>query len=212
MDILEGIEVLKHSSIRINKGKIIYIDPLKIYRNYNDADLILCTHSHYDHFSADDIKKVMKEDTMILVTEDVVEDAKKIGFIEQNVVGVKPYEEFEFFGIDIETIPAYNKFKEFHPKNKNWVGYVLEIDEIRYYIAGDTDCTKEASNVECDVAFLPVGGTYTMDYIEAASLAAKISPKYAIPTHYGSIVGNTEDGILFKNSLSKKIKCEILIK
>ena len=85
-------------------------------------------------------------------------------------------------------------------------------EKVRYYIAGDTDCTKEASKVECDVAFLPVRGTYTMDYIEAASLATKINPKYVIPTHYGSIVGNKEDGELFKNSLSKKIKCELLLK
>lgn len=212
MEELNGIELLVHSSIRIDKGKIIYIDPFKINKNYNDADLILCTHSHYDHFSPEDIKKVMKENTMILVTEDAFEDAKEIGFIEENIVKVKPYEEYDFFGIDIETIPAYNKHKEFHPKEKNWVGYVLEIDEVRYYIAGDTDCTKEASNVECDVAFLPVGGTYTMDYIEAASLATKINPKYVIPTHYGSIVGNKEDGELFKNSLSKKIKCELLLK
>lgn len=210
---LDGIEVLKHSSIRINKEDvIIYIDPFQIDKNYNDADLILCTHSHYDHFSPEDIKKVMKENTMILVTEDAVNDALNIGFFEENVIGVKPYEEYEFEDINIETIPAYNKYKEFHPKENNWVGYIIEIDEIRYYIAGDTDCTKEASNVECDVAFLPVGGTYTMDYIEAANLAAKISPKCVIPTHYGSIVGNVEDGELFKNSLSKKIKCEILIK
>lgn len=209
---LEGIEVLKHSSIRIDKGMIIYIDPFQIDKDYNDADLILCTHSHYDHFSPGDIRKVMKSNTMILVTEDAVEDAIDIGFAKENVVGVKPYEEYEFAGIDIETIPAYNKNKQFHPKENNWVGYILEIDEVRYYIAGDTDSTKEASDVECDVAFLPVGGTYTMDYLEAANLAAKISPEYAIPTHYGSIVGNVEDGVLFKNSLSKKIKCEILIK
>ena len=97
MEELNGIEVLVHSSIRIDKGKIIYIDPFKINKNYNDADLILCTHSHYDHFSPEDIKKVMKENTMILVSEDAFEDAKEIGFIEENIVKVKPYEEYDFF-------------------------------------------------------------------------------------------------------------------
>lgn len=209
---LEGIEVLTHSSIRIAKEKIIYIDPFQIEKDYKDADLVLCTHSHYDHFSKEDITKVLKKDTMILVTEDIKTEAMFLGVDPRNVIAVKPYEEYEYAGITIQTVPAYNKYKEFHPKEKNWVGYIIEIDDVRYYIAGDTDDTKEAAAVECDVAFLPVGGTYTMDYIEAAHLAVKLSPEYVIPTHYGSIVGHKEDGILFKDSLSKKIKCEILLK
>ncbi len=118
---LDGVEVLGHSSIRIAKEKIIYIDPFRIKKDYNDADLVLCTHSHYDHFSIDDIRKVKKDDTMILVTEDVKEEAMLMGVNPLNVVGVKPYQEFEFEDISIETIPAYNKFKEFHPKEKEWV-------------------------------------------------------------------------------------------
>ena len=110
----------------------------------------------------------------------------------------------------IETIPAYNKNKNFHPKSKNWVGYIIEMENTRYYIAGDTDYTKEASKVKCDVAFLPIGGTYTMDYIEAAALANKIKPKFVVPTHYGTIVGNPEDGILFKDLINDKIQCVIL--
>ena len=137
---------------------------------------------------------------MILVTEDIKTEAMFLGVDPRNVIAVKPYEEYEYAGITIQTVPAYNKYKEFHPKEKNWVGYIIEIDDVRYYIAGDTDDTKEAAAVECDVAFLPVGGTYTMDYIEAAHLAVKLSPEYVIPTHYGSIVGHKEDGILFKDS------------
>lgn len=209
---LDGIEVLTHSSIRITKEKTIYIDPFNVDRNYNDADLILCTHSHYDHFSREDIMKVVSESTVILVTKDVEDEVLSWGFARENVVAVKPYEEYELDDILIQTIPAYNKYKEFHPKSNEWVGYLLEIDGIRYYIAGDTDSTKEAASVECDVAFLPVGGTYTMDYVEAANLAAKINPKVVIPIHYGSIVGNKEDGILFKNALSRKIECRVLMK
>ena len=153
---LEGIEVLKHNSIRIEREKIIYIDPFRIDKNYNDADLILCTHSHYDHFSKEDILKVISENTVILVTEDVKEEALNMGINPQNVVGVKPYEEYEYENIIINTIPAYNKYKEFHPKSKNWVGYIIEMDGVTYYIAGDTDETKEARSVECDVASLPV--------------------------------------------------------
>lgn len=207
---LQGINVLKHSSIRISKGKIIYIDPFQIDIEAHDADLILCTHSHYDHFSPRDIKKVANEGTVLMVTKDCIEEAKKIGFLEENIFSVKPEENFNYEGILIETVPAYNKFKVFHPKKNNWVGYILTIDGIKYYIAGDTDKTKEACNVECDVAFLPVGGTYTMDYKEAASLCYKIKPKCAIPTHYGLIVGELSYGMEFKNLIvSKDIDVEV---
>lgn len=212
MSKLEGIYVLKHNSIKIEKNVTIYIDPFQIDIPKHDADIILCTHSHYDHFSPEDIKKVANESTVIVTTEDCKNEADKIGFIEENIYYTKPYDEFEYEGIKISSIPAYNKNKEFHPKNKNWVGYILDIKGTKYYIAGDTDATKEASQVECDVAFLPVGGTYTMDYIEAADLARKIQPEYVIPTHYGSIVGEPEDGMQFKSLIDgKEIKCEIYI-
>lgn len=212
MSKLEGIYVLKHSSIKIVKDITIYIDPFQIDIPAHDADLILCTHPHYDHFSPEDIKKVANESTVIITTEDCKDEVKKIGFIEGNIYYCKPYDNLEYEGIKISCIPAYNKHKEFHPKNKNWVGYILDIKGTKYYIAGDTDDTKEASQVECDVAFLPVGGTYTMDYIEAANLARKIDPEYVIPTHYGTIVGEPEDGIQFKSLIDgKEIKCEIYI-
>ena len=195
---LDGVIVFKHSSIRINKGKIIYIDPFNIDLPTHDADIVLCTHSHYDHFSPKDILAVSNESTVLFTTKDCEEDAKKLNFSMENVYLVEPNESYDFEGILIETIPAYNKLKPFHPKKNNWVGYLININGIAYYIAGDTDKTKEALRVECDVAFLPVGGTYTMTYAEAADLANKIAPKIAIPTHYGSIVGELQDGQRFK--------------
>lgn len=208
---LDGIKVLCHSSIRIAKEKKIYIDPFRVQENYNDADLILCTHSHYDHFSIEDILKVIGEYTKILVPEESKDELLKIGVNEENIIIVKPYEKFDYEGcISIETIPAYNKNKQFHPKEKNWVGYILEMEDTKYYIAGDTDFTREAAKVKCDVAFIPIGGTYTMDYVEAAALTNKIKPKYVIPIHYGTIVGNPEDGVLFKELVDKKIECVIL--
>lgn len=207
---LDGVSVLKHSSIRIRKEKIIYIDPFQIDIEAHNADLILCTHPHYDHFSPNDIKAVANESTVLITTPDCQKEVEKIGFLKENVHYAKPGDKFDFEGIIIECIPAYNKFKEFHPKKNNWLGYLITIDNTVYYIAGDTDKTKEACSVECDVAFLPVGGTYTMNYAEAASLSNKIKPKYAIPTHYGSIVGEKEDGIMFKNlAENKETKCEI---
>lgn len=209
---LNNIEVLCHSSIRMNKGKIIYVDPFHIEENYQDADIILITHSHYDHFSEEDIEKVRKADTIIYVTEDYVENARKLGFSENKIIGVKPNQTYYEGNMEINTVPAYNVNKQFHPKENNWVGYILKIDGISYYIAGDTDIIEENKKIKCDVAFVPVGGTYTMTAKEAAELVNIIKPKVAIPIHYGDIVGTKEDATTFVNSLENGIESKILIK
>ena len=209
---LNNIEVLCHSSIRMDKGKIIYVDPFHIKENYKDADIILITHSHYDHFSEKDIEKVRKADTKIYLTEDYVENAKSIGFSENKIVGVKPYQTYYEGDIEINTVPAYNVNKQFHPKENNWVGYILKIDGISYYIAGDTDITEENKKIKCDVAFVPVGGTYTMTAKEAAELVNIIKPKVAVPIHYGDIVGTKEDADTFVNNLEDGIDGKILMK
>lgn len=207
---LDGVIVFKHNSIRIKKEKIIYIDPFNIDIPAHDADIVLCTHSHYDHFSPKDILAVSNESTLLFTTEDCKNEVEKLDFGEESVHYVKPEENYNFEGILIQTIPAYNKFKPFHPKKNNWVGYLITIDGICYYIAGDTDKTKEALKVQCDVAFLPVGGTYTMNYIDAADLANRIEATYSIPTHYGSIVGEMQDGQRFKELVDpKKTNVEI---
>ena len=115
-------------------------------------------------------------------------------------------------GIRFETVPAYNVNKTFHTKEKGWVGYIIELGGIRYYFAGDTDINEENKKVKCDVAFIPVGGTYTMDYKEAAELINEIKPKIAVPIHYGSIVGTKQDAISFIKLLHSSIKGVILMK
>lgn len=209
---LENIEVLCHSSIRFSKKKIIYFDPFKIEKNYNDADVIFITHDHYDHYSEEDIDKVVKGDTIIVVPEDLKTKLLKKGLKEKNIITVRPNENYTVKNIEFKTIPAYNVNKQFHPKENAWVGYLLEIEGVTYYIAGDTDITEENKKVKCDVAFVPVGGTYTMDYKEAAELINEIKPKVAVPTHYGSIVGSKKDGIKFSKLVNPEIEVEVLIK
>lgn len=209
---LENIEVLCHSSIRFSKKKIIYFDPFKIEKNYNDADVIFITHDHYDHYSEEDIDKVVKGDTIIVVPEDLKTKLLKKGLKEKNIITVRPNENYTVKNIEFKTIPAYNVNKQFHPKENAWVGYLLEIEGVTYYIAGDTDITEENKKVKCDVAFVPVGGTYTMDYKEAAELTNEIKPKVAVPTHYGSIVGSKKDGIKFSKLVNPEIEVEVLIK
>ena len=209
---IDDIEVLCHSSIRIDKEKIIYIDPYMVNRDYNEADYIFITHDHYDHFSIEDINKVRNYNTTIIIPESLYEKVLEIGFDNMHIISVKPENEYVLDNISFKTVAAYNIDKNFHPKNNNWVGYILNIDNVVYYIAGDTDITEENKRVKCDVAFVPIGGKYTMNFKEAAELVNIISPKIAVPIHYGTIVGNKKDAIQFSNLLSKDVKCSILIK
>lgn len=202
-----NIEINCHSSIKMKGEKIIYIDPFKIKEQVNDADIIFITHNHYDHYSEEDIDKVIGKDTIIVAPETV-----QVSYKSNEIVKVETNKEYEILGIKLETIPAYNINKKFHPKENNWVGYILEIEGKRYYIPGDTDITPENKQVKCDVAFIPIGGTYTTDYKEAAELINLIKPKTVIPMHYGCIVGTKQDEIEFKKLLNQEIECKILIK
>ena len=209
---LENIEVLYHSSIRISKNKVIYIDPFKIDKNYNDADIVFITHDHFDHYSEEDIDKVINENTTIIIPEEMLTKILRKGINKNAVITVESNKEYMVQGIKFETIPAYNTNKTFHPKENDWVGYIITLDGIRYYIAGDTDITEENRKVKCDVAFVPVGGTYTMDFKEAAQLINEIQPKIAVPIHYGSVVGTKQDATDFIKLLHPNIKGIILMK
>ena len=212
MYMLENIEVLYHSSIRINREKVMYIDPYNVDKNYNDADVIFITHDHFDHFSEEDIKKVMKDNTVMVVPKGMYEKATGLGFTDDTIIEVEPNQRNEIQGIAFETIPAYNVNKQFHPKENGWVGYILTIDGVRYYIAGDTDITEENKQVQCDVAFVPVGGTYTMTAQEAAELVNIIKPNIAVPIHYGSVVGSKQDAENFVSALDEGIQGMAIMK
>lgn len=208
---LENIRVLCQSCVRIEKEKVIYFDPFRVDREYYDADVIFITHDHYDHFSTEDIAKVKKEDTCYVLPEKMKKEAAGLGVSKEQILLVKPGEQYTVNGLSFETVPSYNKLKPFHPKSAGWTGYLLTLGGERYYITGDTDVTKESKEVKCDVAFLPIGGTYTMTYKEAAELANVIRPKYVVPFHYGSIVGKKEDGEKFRQLLDSEITCEFLM-
>ena len=209
---LENVEVLYHSSIKIKDNKIIYIDPFKIDKDYNDADIVFITHDHFDHYSEEDIDKVINENTTIIIPEELLTKILRKRINKNAVITVESNKEYMVQGIKFETIPAYNTNKTFHPKENDWVGYIITLDGIRYYIAGDTDITEENRRVKCDVAFVPVGGTYTMNYSEAAELVNIIKPKIAVPIHYGSIVGTKQDATNFIKLLHSSIKGIILMK
>ena len=209
----ENIAVNTQNSIRIaSRVCIIYIDPLAINDEIHDADFILITHDHYDHFSPEDIRKVAKTDSILVVPEKMLDKAGEVSDTVAKTETVKPGIYREINGLEFETVPAYNTLKPFHPKSAEWVGYVLRIDGNRIYIAGDTDVTKEAKAVRCEIALVPIGGTYTMDAKKAADLVNTIRPNVAIPVHYGNIVGKSSDGEVFAQNVKDSIKVEFKIR
>ncbi len=207
---VEGIEINCHSSIKIKKNKVIYIDPFRIKKVEHDADYIFITHSHYDHFDMKDILRVAKIDTIFITIPETKSSLKLLGIPNEQIIEVEPNNEYTIEDIKFKTVPAYNINKKFHPKENKWVGYIIELDNKTYYIAGDTDNTEDIQNIKCDVAFLPIGGTYTMDSEEAAGLANVIDAKIVIPIHYEEIVGTKEDLKRFIELTNKKV--EVLIK
>jgi len=191
-----------HAAFRIDDDSIhIYVDPFELPSSAPKADIILITHSHFDHFSEKDIKKIRKESTKILAPEDVNAD--------RNKMTVVPGKEYTIGKIKIKTVPAYNIDKKFHPKEKKWVGYIITLSNgVRIYHAGDTDFIPEMKTIETDIALLPCGGTYTMTAREAGEAANTFKPKILIPMHWGSIVGSKEDA----EGIKKYFKGEVEIK
>ena len=202
----EKITINTQSSIRIESEKVIYFDPFKIEKETHDADFVFITHDHYDHFELDSLKKVMNDNTLVIIPDSMF--LKVVPYMNQKQVrGVVPNEEYVINGLSFSTIPSYNLNKNFHPRSSNFVGYLVNIDDQKVLVTGDTDKTPELLNVKCDIAFVPIGGTYTMDYKEAAEAINHIKPTLVIPTHFGSIVGNKTDANKFAELLDSDIEC-----
>lgn len=189
---MNNIFVNTRSSIKITGTKTIYFDPLEIEGTPHDADLIFVTHEHYDHFSPDDIKKVLKKDTQIIVPSVMLAVVRENKFPVQAIHGMNHSQTESYDGVRCQGIPAYNTNKPFHPKDKGWLGYLVELDGRTYYAMGDTDATEEATEVNADVVFVPIGGKYTMDATEAAEFINEKQRGLVVPIHYGdSAAGET---------------------
>lgn len=209
-----GVKItwLGHDSFKISNGKTLYIDPYKI-KTEGKADILLISHEHFDHLSMDDMKKVVSGDTSIVAASQCADTVKTIGAKEIKIV--KPGENVDVQGITIEAVAAYNinkinpdTKKPFHPKEDNKVGFVVTINNVKIYHAGDTDAIKEMKNIQTDIALLPVSGTYVMTAEEAVEAVRMIKPKIAIPMHYGTIVGSEKDAEKFKQLVRE---CEVKI-
>ncbi len=202
----ENIFWLGHDSFRLKGEKTVYVDPWKLAAGAEKADVILVTHEHGDHFSPDDIAKISRADTVVVAPASVT--AKLSG----NAVTVKAGDKPSAAGIAIEVVPAYNPNKKFHPKSAGHVGYIVTLNGKRIYHAGDTDLIPEMAQIKCDIALLPVSGTYVMNSVEAAEAADTLRPALAIPMHYADpdVVGTLKDAQEFKRLA--KVPVEILEK
>lgn len=204
--VLKQIHWLHHASFMIEAGgKTIYIDPFEI-KTTKPADYIFITHSHPDHLSLDDIKKITHRNTLIICTKESAEKLKPY-----NVQVVKPGDLFKAGAFNCEAVPAYNNKKMFHQKKDGKAGYIIDIGGARVYHAGDTDFIPEMKAVKgVDIALLPIGGFFTQEAKEAAEAVTAIKPKIAVPMHFGYRIGAKKDGELFKQLAVKYARVVIL--
>jgi L-ascorbate metabolism protein UlaG (beta-lactamase superfamily) len=202
---VKKIHWLGHDAMRIDGSTVVAVDPFQISSTV-PADLIFISHDHFDHNSPDDIAKIRKSDTII------VTDKSTASQLKGDIKVVAPGDSLTLKGVEIEIGPAYNTNKDFHPKSAGHLSFVFMLDGVRYYHAGDTDFIPEMKQLTVDIAFLPVSGTYVMTADEAVQAARAISPRIAIPMHYGAIVGSADDAKKFKEALEGEIEVVILQK
>lgn len=198
---IKGIHWLGHDTFRIEGSSTVYVDPWKLPASAPPADVILVTHEHFDHFSQDDIALIARPGTMVIGPASVTVGLKQVEGL--TVVTIEAGQTVDAGQASVTAVPAYNtnKFRApgvpFHPREAGGLGYVVELDGRRIYHAGDTDAIPEMRDVRCDVALLPIGGTYTMTAAEAAEACEVISAAAAVPMHYGDIVGSRADATRF---------------
>jgi L-ascorbate metabolism protein UlaG (beta-lactamase superfamily) len=201
---------LGHASFRWDGSKTVYFDPWKLPKGSKKADIICISHEHFDHFSKKDIALIASPRTAVVTCDAVARDIdpKKTGC--GVVKALRAGETFASDGVEITAVPSYNIGKNFHTKASGKIGLVVKMDGVAVYHAGDTDLIPEMKSVKCDVALLPVAGTYTMTADEAASAAVAVGAKTAVPMHYGDIIGSRADAERFEGLLNGKVDVVLL--
>lgn len=203
LDFAGTIEWLGQATVRINyRGHTIYIDPYQLGSRDN-ADLVLVTHDHSDHLSPADIAKIAGSDTRFVAASACVSKLQHAGYTD--IQSMVPGSKVTVFGLDITAVPAYNVVKQMHPRNKHYVGFLIDFDGITMYHTGDTERIPEMKEIRCDIILLPLGQTYTMNNVEeAVETVVDTKASVAIPIHYGLYEGSEKDAQKFGELLSKR--------
>jgi L-ascorbate metabolism protein UlaG (beta-lactamase superfamily) len=204
-EMAQKVAWLGHDAFRVQGSKTIYFDPYGIAGGPM-ADLILVSHDHFDHCSPEDVAKIQKQGTVIVTEEN---SAKKLA---GNIQVIKPGDTVDVEGVRVTGVPSYNTDKDFHPRKNHWLGFIVDLDGVTIYHAGDTDFIPEMNSLNVDIALIPVSGTYVMNSDQAVKAALAINPRLAVPMHYGTIVGDEKDAFRFKEKLEGKVEVRIFRK
>ena len=204
-EMAEKVVWLGHDAFRIEGSKTIYFDPYGLSGGPK-ADIILISHDHFDHCSPEDVAKIQGKNTVIVTEEN---SAKKLS---GDVRIIKPGDALDLEGVKVTGVPSYNTDKDFHPRKNSWLGFIVELEGVKIYHAGDTDFIPEMKDFQVDIALIPVSGTYVMNADQAVKAVLAINPRLAIPMHYGAIVGDEKDARHFKEKLEGKVEVRILKK
>lgn len=203
---IDRLAWLGHSGFRLSGGRLVYFDPWEVGGPV--ADLILISHDHFDHCDPPTVKALSGPQTQVVTEPAAAARLKAEGFKRLTVMA--PGDEIEIDGlINIQAVPAYNLNKEFHPRDKNYLGFVVTMDGLSVYHAGDTDCIPEMNGIKAQVALLPVSGTYVMTAEEAVQAALALSPGLAVPMHFNKIVGDEAMARTFAEALKDRLPVEI---
>ena len=204
--VLADLHWLGHDTFRLDRPQgPVYFDPFEI-KDQPKASLIMASHDHFDHCVPEDIVKLQGPDTVVVTEPGCA--AKLSGQIKV----LAPGEEVQAAGMTVQALPAYNTDKDFHPKANNWLGFILTVDGISIYHAGDTDFIPEMKGLKPDIALVPVSGTYVMDAAQAVEAVKAMQPVICIPMHYGAIVGDASDADSFAKALEGIVQVKILAK
>ncbi|NOR85151.1 MBL fold metallo-hydrolase [archaeon] len=201
---------LGHASFKIETDNYtIYIDPYAGDDYSKKADLILVTHDHFDHLDINKINLISTKNTKMVLSKSC--ELNELVKILTNANYISAEETITIENIKIKAVPAYNINKPYHKKDVKNVGYIIDINGTRIYHAGDTDLIEELNDIKnIDILLIPIGGTYTMDEIEAAKAANIIQPKIVIPMHYNYIKGLEKNPEKFAQNVYKTIEVKII--
>lgn len=203
--IAQSVKWFGQASVKLQlNGKTIYIDPFNLTER-DSADIILITHTHSDHLSAKDLALVSTKQTTIVAPADALAMLGDTPYA--TLTPIKPNQSISWEGMEIKAVPSYNIIKNTkHPKEKEWVGYILNLNGTLLYLTGDTERIPEMKDITCDIILLPLGQTYTMNSIEeAVDAVLDTKATIAIPIHYGMYEGTVDDAAKFKELLTGKV-------
>ncbi len=174
---------LGHASFKISGTKTVYIDPWQIAYAPHDADIILISHNHYDHFSIFDIERVSKPTSMIFAPASVIDELKRGN-------PFRPGDHAQGEELSITGIPAYHKNSPVHPRQKDWLGFFISMGGKTIYYAGDTNIIQEMQTIgHTDLMLVPINGIHTLTPKTALKACSIIHPVHAIPYQWGNCSG-----------------------